>query len=107
MRRAATANETLSLMSQKLSVGQIAQQRGLAETTIIGHLERLAAQGAVLDLEHLMPSEEKLSQIEEAFDAVGGAFLKPVREFLGEEFTYDQLRLARIHLRQQGRLPEE
>ena len=107
VRRAATANETLSLMSQNLSVGQIAQQRGLAETTIIGHLERLAAQGAVLDLEHLIPSAEKLSQIEEAFDAVGGAFLKPVREFLGEEFTYDQLRLARIHLRQQGRLPEE
>ena len=107
-RRPATSNdtlkETLSLMSQKLSVGQIAQQRGLAETTIIGHLERLAAQGAVVNLEHLMPSAEKLSQIEEAFDAVGGAFLKPVREFLGAEFTYDQLRLARIHLRQQGRL---
>ena len=101
-----TLNETLSLMSQKLSVGQIAQQRGLAETTIIGHLERLAAQGAGLDLEHLMPSAEKLSQIEEAFDAVGGAFLKPVREFLGEEFTYDQLRLTRIQLRQQGRLSD-
>ena len=106
-RRPATANETLSLMSQKLSVGQIAQQRGLAETTIIGHLECLAAQGAVLDLEHLMPSAEKLDQIEEAFNAVGGAFLKPVREFLGEEFTYNQLRLARIHLRQQGRLAGE
>ena len=105
-RRPATANETLSLMSQKLSVDQIAQQRGLAETTIIGHLERLAAQGAVVNLEHLMPSAEKLSQIEEAFNAVGGAFLKPVREFLGAEFTYDQLRLARIHLRQQGRLSD-
>ena len=106
-RRATTANETLSLISQKLSIGQIAQQRDLAETTIIGHLERLAAQGAGVDLEHLMPSAEKLNQIEEAFDAVGGAFLKPVREFLGAEFTYDQLRLARIHLRQQGRLPDE
>ncbi len=105
-RRSATADETLSLMSQKWSVDQIAQQRGLAETTIIGHLERLAAQDAILDLEHLMPSAEKLSQIEEAFNAVGGAFLKPVREFLGAEFTYDQLRLARIHLRQQGRLSD-
>ena len=102
-----TFNETLALMSQKLSVGQIAQQRGLAETTILGHLERLAQQGTVLDLEHLMPSAEKLNQIEEAFDAVRGAFLKPVREFLGAEFTYNQLRLARIHLRQQGRLPDE
>ena len=54
-----------------------------------------------------MPSAEKLNQIEEAFDAVGGAFLKPVREFLGAEFTYDQLQLARIHLRQHGRLPGE
>ena len=44
-RRGATYDETKSLLEQRLSVSQIAQQRGLAEITIIGHLERMAEAG--------------------------------------------------------------
>ena len=53
-----------------------------------------------------MPSVEGLDRVEEAFDVCGGAFLRPVWEFLGDRFTYAELRLARVYLRQQGRLPE-
>ena len=58
-RRGATYDETKSLLEQRLSVGQIAQRRSLAETTIIGHLERMTGQSLILDLEHLLPSAEK------------------------------------------------
>ena len=106
-RQGSTYEATRELLSQGLSVNQIAQQRGLEEKTIIGHLERVADQGVSLNLEHLMPSAERLQSIEEAFDVCGSAFLRPVREFLGTEFNYDELRLARIHLRQEGRLPDD
>ena len=105
-RRGATHNETKSLLEQRLSISQIAQQRGLAETTIIGHLERMAWQGVILDLEHLLPSAEKLDNIRAAFDVCGSDVLRPVREFLGAQCTYDELRLARIYLRQEGRLSD-
>ena len=105
-RRGATYNETKSLLEQRLSVSQIAQQRGLAEITIIGHLERMAGEGLILDLEHLLPSAEKLDNIGAAFDICGSDFLRPVREFLGAQCTYDELRLARIYLRQEGRLSD-
>ena len=105
-RQGATYEATRELLSKGLSVSQIAQQRGLAETTIIGHLERMAGQDVTLDMEHLMPPAERLRSIEKAFDVYGNSILKPAWEFLGTEFTYDELRLARMYLRQQGRLSE-
>ena len=105
-RRGATYNETKSLLAQELSISQIAQQRNLAETTIIGHLERMAGQGLILDLEHLLPSAEKLDNIREAFDVCGSDLLRPVWEFLGTQCTYDELRLARIYLRQEEMLSD-
>ena len=104
--RGATYDETRRLLSQGLSVDQIAARRGLSRGTVIGHIERMAGEGTVLDLEHTIPDVERLSRIEEAFKVCGSAFLRPVWEFLGDRFTYDELRLARVYLRQQGRLPE-
>ncbi len=104
--RGTSYDATRELLSKGLSVSQIAQQRGLAETTIIRHLEIMATRGISLELEHLMPSEERLRSIEEAFKVCGSAFLKPVWEFLGTEYTYDELWLARMYLNQEGRLPD-
>ena len=103
-RRRSAHDETGGLLSQGLSIGEVAQQRGLAETTVIGHLERMSAQGSVLDLAHVLPERGRLDEIEGAFNACGSAYLKPVWEFLGANVTYDELRLARIHLRQEGRI---
>ena len=101
-----TYDATMELLSQRLSISQIAQQRGLAEGTIITHIERLAGQSIILDLDHLMPAEERLKRIEKAFGVCGSAPLRPVLEVLGTGFTYDELRLVRIYLRQEGRLPD-
>ena len=102
-RRGTTYDTTRELLAQRLTVGQIAQQRNLAEPTIIGHLERLAAQGVALNLEHLLPPPERLDKIRTAFDTCGIDFLAPVMEYLGKQATYDELRLARIYLRQEGK----
>ena len=102
-----THDATRELLSRRLSIAEMAQLRSVAETTIVGHLELLAARGDVLDLAHLLPAADRLSEIEAAFEVCGSAYLRPVRDHLGEQFTYDELRLVRMHLRQQGRLPEQ
>ncbi len=104
--RGATYDETRRLLSQGLYVAQIAARRGLSEGTVIGHIERMAEEGTAMDLEHARPGVERLGQIEEAFDVCGSAFLRPVWEFLSDRFTYAEIRLARVYLRQEGRLPE-
>ena len=104
-RRRTTEDETKSLLDQKLSVSQIAQRRDLAETTVLGHIERMSDGGESLDLEHLAPAPDALRKIRDAFHASGNTLLRPVRESLGEEFTYDELRLARMYLQQTGQLP--
>ena len=102
--RGATYDETMRLLSQGLSVSEIATHRRLSESTVVSHLERLADKGTAMELERLLPDAERLSRMEAAFEACGSALLRPAWEFLGEQFTYVELRLARIYLRQEGRL---
>ena len=105
-RSGSTHEETKRLFGQKLTIHQIAQQRGLSEGTIIGHLERLALAGKELDLGHVLPPPEYLDRIVAAFQAHGAQFLAPVRDSLRDAHTYEELRLVRIYLRQRERLDE-
>ena len=100
--RRPTYEETREMLCQRLSVSDMARQRGLAETTIIGQMERMADQGVSMELEHLMPSVERLRKIREAFDVCGDVYLKPAWEFLGGAFAYNELRLVRTYVRQQS-----
>lgn len=98
-RRGATYRETHELLSQGLSVMEIAEKRGIALTTVIGHIERIAEQDSSLELSHLMPDDATMQEIERAFEVCGDEFLRPAWEFLQEQVSYDHLRLARLHLR--------
>ena len=100
-RRSDTYEQTLVLLSQGLSVDQIARERGLAANTIIGQIERMAAQGRELPLDHLLPDADRMRSIRDAFDICGYEFLKPVRDYLGAEFSYDEIRLTRLYARQE------
>jgi ATP-dependent DNA helicase RecQ len=97
-----TYDETEKLLSQKLSISEIAQRRELSENTVIGHLERKVAAGERLELDHLLPPPSRFAKIEAAFQNVRSEYLAPVRESLGEEFSYEELRLVRLYLRQNG-----
>ena len=101
-RSGSTYEETKRLFDQKLTIYQIAQQRGLSENTIVNHLERLARSGVELDLGHVLPPREYLDRIAAAFEEHGSQFLAPVRDSLGEAYSYEELRLVRLYLRQRG-----
>ena len=92
--------ETRDLISQGLSMAEAAEERGISETTIRSHLERLVQEGGQVELNHLMPSEERRIKIESAFKEIGEARLTPVRDMLGEDYSWDELAVVRLALRQ-------
>lgn len=100
-----TYDQTKELVLQKLPLEEIAKGRGMAVTTIVGHLEKLVEKNEIdphQDLVHLKPEPERFEKIKEAFNAeqkrTGENRLAPVRGILGDLFTFDELRLARLFL---------
>jgi len=93
--------ETKDLVAQGLSFEEVAEQRGISETTIRSHLERFIQEGGQVDLGHLMPPEDRRTKIAAAFKEMGEARLTPVREFLGDDYTWDELAVVRMDMRQQ------
>ena len=77
----------------------MAKARGMTLGTITSHIEKLAASGEEIDISHLRPPAKKMEKIAQAFQKSGGTALSPVREILGEEFSYDELRVARLFLK--------
>ena len=94
--KARTYEKTKPFVTAKLSIKEIAKRRGLTEGTIISHLEKLLANGEKLDLEHLQLPEARFEKIKSAFQQVGTSKLAPAHEILGEDFSYQELRLARL-----------
>ena len=83
-----------------MTIAQVAQERGLARSTIGGHLERLIREGAQIDLRPLMPPTERFENIRKAFEQSGGTLLSPVKEILGDDYSYDEIRLVWMYLSQ-------
>ena len=90
---------TKQLLSRGMSFEEIAAERRLAVTTIAGHVEALVDAGHELELDHLMPVPERVAEIRSAFETAGTLMLSPVKELLGDSYTYEELRLVRLDLR--------
>ena len=93
-----TYQQTRELLSQKCSLPEIATKRGLSEGTVIAHIEKLHASDPKLSIDHLLPDKKRLAIIHEAFKEAENLTLAPVRLRLGEDFSYNELRLARLVL---------
>lgn len=96
---------TKELTQKKLSLHDIAQERGMTVGTIINHLEQLKEKGIIVptrDLMHLSPDPDRFVQIEKAFKKVFAKTkemkLSPVRELLDDTFSFEELRLARLFI---------
>jgi hypothetical protein len=97
-----SVQKTLTLIKEGKGIADIAKERDLAQTTIIGHIEELYMQGKLdkRDVERVAPRKilEVLADIASAFDAHGGEKLAPVHAALKGKYTFDELRLARVLL---------
>jgi len=96
--KGSTFEETKKFLKQKIAIQAIAEIRGITEGTVISHIEKITENDKSLDLSYLKPDEERFSMIAKGFKQAGTQALTPVRKILGEEYSYDELRLARIFL---------
>ena len=97
-----TFDLTRDLLLQKLALTEIAEQRGVSQGTIIFHLEELLKAGEEIDISYLAPPAGRLKKISAAFEVSGGPLLAPVRKILGDGFSYEELRLARIFIKSES-----
>jgi ATP-dependent DNA helicase RecQ len=88
---------SLQMFQEGKDVDQIAQERGYVPSTIENHLTQAIEAGELLDLTRIV-APERLRTIEAAMLELGHEYLAPVRERLGEEFTYQELNLVRATL---------
>ncbi|TSC96350.1 MAG: AAA ATPase [Parcubacteria group bacterium Athens1014_10] len=100
LKSVSTYEETEMLVLQKFSIKEIAEKRGLTEDTILGHLEKLIERDENLDLSYLRPWGKRFELIKNVFKETGDTRLTVVREILGESFSYRELRLARLFLKE-------
>jgi ATP-dependent DNA helicase RecQ len=90
---------TLGLYREGRSIEDIAHERSLNPRTIVSHLVELIESGETIDIERIVqPERQKI--ICNALRTLGGDILKPVKELLGEEYSYEEIRLVRALVRQ-------
>lgn len=98
-----TEQFTLQLYQQGLSVAEIAQKRDLRPTTIIRHLSDLVEKNQDVDLDRLVDRDRQV-KIYQALEKLGDISLTPIREYLGEEYSYDEIRLVRGRWRHKNQM---
>ena len=104
-RKGSTYSQTRDLLNQGMSAIQVAHRRELAVGTIVSHVEMMVANGIEVDLRQSLPRTDRMVVIEAALDQAGGpeAKLSTVYENVGEDITYDDIRIVRAHLAQSNR----
>ena len=85
---------TLQLHQQGLSIAEIAQQRGFAVSTIENHLSELMEMNQPVALNKLV-QPNKQQMIIKTIEQVGDETLKTIKEALGEDYSYDEIKLVR------------
>ena len=91
--------KTKELIQKKVSLPRIAKHEKLSQDTIINHIEKMIDAGEVLDLEYLKLPRDRYDVMRKAYLKCGDEKLKPVFEYLGGKYTYDELKLVRVLLR--------
>ncbi|MHC5743381.1 MAG: DNA helicase RecQ [Nostoc sp.] len=97
-----TELQTLQLHQQGLNIAQIAQKRNLSPATVSTHLEKLIDKNQPVDLNQLVPLEHQ-QKIWQVLEVLGDISLTPIKEQLGESYTFDEIRLVRSKWRRENR----
>ena len=95
--KSSTIQMTLELYKQHLTIHEIAQKRGLALSTIASHLEKLILDGADISVDSIVDAE-KQQHIQQALKELGMEVLSPVKEKLGDGYSYEEIRLVRAKM---------
>src|SRR6266851_3138517 len=97
------ADETLRLLGEGRTLEEIATIRGRQLSTIVNAVANLVEMGEV-EFQSAWVSQEKQSVIAAACARVGIERLKPAKDILPPEITYDEIRLVVARLRREESL---
>src|SRR6202044_3566910 len=93
-------DETLRLLSEGKTLEEIAQMRGRQLSTVVSAVANLLETGQ-LEFQAEWISKEKQSVIEAACARAGMDRLKPLKDILPPEITYDEIKLMVGKLRRE------
>ena len=102
-----TLSETHALYKNGLSIEKIAEKRGMAISTITTHISNLFAQKRIpsSDLNKFV-SPDRVEIIKNAFAKIGSfEAMRPVKDLLGDDFSYDEIGLTRAVLAEDNAKP--
>ncbi len=89
-----TRQLTRAMFEQGLTLSEIAQRRNLTQGTVFTHLIELLESGETIDV-HRLISPERYDVIAAAIQQTGGVLLRPVKDALGDGYSYEEIRLVR------------
>lgn len=93
---------TLQLYQQGLNVQDIAEMRGLKESTVYSHLSELIEMQQPVDInQFVLPVKKDL--IIQAIKKIGDQSLTPIKEYLGDNYSYNEIRLVRAWYRRENK----
>ena len=107
---ASTLLATRLLLEESLSIAEIAEARGLAQSTIMRHISDLKRQDPSLACDHLRPDDAVMTAVGNAYVVIkvannpndfaddGNIKIKPIYEHLKQTLDYNTIRLALIFI---------
>lgn len=100
VKKISTFDVTKKLLEEKLSIKEIAEQRGVSQDTIFKHIESLADMYPEFNLDFYKPSEAILKKVAKSMgkQKEDKILLRPIFEDLNEEVSYDEIKRALIFL---------
>lgn len=100
-----TQQQTLTLFQQGHSIEEIATLRKISTGTVEGHLAIYVEHGK-LEADELV-DPEKLAVIRDAIDYIGGTLLTPIKNYLGTDYSYGEIRFAMAERRSKEKSQEK
>jgi len=105
-KKTAPALETMRLLAEGKSIEDIAKIRGRQVTTVVGAVATLVEKGDI-EFQADWIDRNKQAVIEAACAQVGTDWLKPLKDALPPEVTYDEIRLVVAKVRRETRVGKE
>lgn len=94
--KVSTYDQTLAMLKDGKTVEEIARERQLGETTIYGHCVRLIRLEK-LELDEVLECD-RINEIAAIFDDYDGMSLTPLKEKVGDDFSWEELKLYQASL---------
>jgi ATP-dependent DNA helicase RecQ len=92
MNLSSSVMKTLNLLDEDYSIDDIAKERGLAKSTIEGHIVEIVKNGFYSAEDFV--SQEHYQIINEYFEETGDNSLTAARDVLGDDFTFFELKMC-------------